>query len=93
MKRLAIGCIVALGMVLGGAVSAQAGEVNGNGDPIPGAHRASSICAFSGQNDNPDDPFEGGRVQSYGQIVKAGFKAEVPSPGQVCRGNFVFPEE
>src|SRR5215208_7108887 len=30
---------------------------------------ANSICSFSGQNDVPLDPEEGGLVQSYGQIV------------------------
>ncbi len=30
---------------------------------------------------------EGGQVQSYGQIVKAGGKSEVPSPGFACNPN------
>jgi hypothetical protein len=99
MKRGAIGCIVALGLVLGGAASAQAGEINGNGDPIPGAHKASSICAFSGrdlpdaqenQPNIPDDFVTGGRVQNYGKYVSHGLKAAVPSPGEACRGNVEF---
>jgi hypothetical protein len=54
MKRAVIGCIVALGLVVGGGAGAAfAGETNGNGDPVPGAHKASSACAFSGQ-DLPD---------------------------------------
>lgn len=58
-----------------------------------GPDHANSICSFSGLNDNPDDPVEGGRVQSYGQIVRAGFKAEVPSPGLLCNGHlFPYPE-
>jgi hypothetical protein len=102
MKRMTIGCIVALGLVLGGATSAQAGETNGNGDPIPGAENASSACAFSGQDlpdaieGNPpgfdDDFVTGGHVQSYGQWVRAGFKDMVPSPGDACRGNVEFGE-
>ena len=102
MKRIAIGCLVALGLVVGGATAANAGEVNGNGDPIPGAHVASSACAFSGQDtpdeieNNPpgfdDDEITGGRAQSYGQYVKAGLKAFVPSPGVACRGNVGFEE-
>jgi hypothetical protein len=59
-----------------------------------GPEHARSICSFSGQNDTPDDPEEGGRVQSYGQIVAAGFKAEVPSPGFACnpeKGPFEGP--
>lgn len=60
-------------IVVGGAAGASAGEVNGNGDPTPvQEYRAGSICSFSGLNDDPDDPrpFEGGRVQSFGDIVQ-----------------------
>jgi hypothetical protein len=58
-----------------------------------GTDHANSICSFSGLNDVPDDPVEGGRVQSYGQIVAAGGKAEVPSPGMLCNGHlFPYPE-
>ena len=58
-----------------------------------GTEHANSICSFSGLNDVPDDPEEGGRVQSYGQIVAAGGKAFVPSPGMLCNGhNFPYPE-
>ncbi len=99
MKRVVITCAVALGLTVGGAMSAQAGEINGNGDPIPGAHRASSICAFSGrdlpdaqenQPNIPDDIVSDGHVQSYGRWVSHGFKAFVPSPGEACRGNVEF---
>jgi hypothetical protein len=102
MKRAVIGCIVALGLVVGGGAGAAfAGETNGNGDPIPGADRANSACAFSGQDlpdaeeGNPpgfdDDFVTGGHVQSYGQWVRAGHKADVPSPGDACRGGVEFP--
>jgi len=58
-----------------------------------GPDHANSICSFSGLNDEPDDPEEGGRVQSYGQIVRAGGKAEAPSPGLLCNGHlFPYPE-
>jgi len=77
-------------LVIGGSGAAFAGEVTGNGKPVPAPELANSICAFSGQNDVPDDPEEGGRVQSYGQIVKAGGKAEVPSPGIACNGHTGF---
>ena len=105
MKRVAIGCIVALGFVLGGAVSAQAGEVNGNGEWIPGAHVANSNCAYSGKDlpdsveNNPpgfdDDALNGvGNVQSYGaSFVRNGLKAFVPSPGDACRGGVPLPGE
>ena len=102
MKRAAIGCIVALGLVVsGGAGAAFAGEYNGNGDPIPGSQKANSACAFSGRDlpddveNNPpgfdDDAVTGGHVQSYGQFVRAGLKGAVPSPGDACRGGVEFP--
>ena len=50
MKKIVIGFVAALGLVLSTGSGAMAGEVNGNGDPIPGAHNASSECAFSGQD-------------------------------------------
>lgn len=100
MKRVVITCTVALGLSLGGAMSAQAGETNGNGDPIPGAFMASSACAFSGQdlpdaeeNQPPefnDDFVTDEHVQSYGRWVSHGFKDAVPSPGVACRGNVEF---
>lgn len=50
-----------------------------------------SICHFSGLNDDPDAPFpEGGRVQSYGQLVRQGLKGAVPSPGFACNPNNGF---
>lgn len=101
MKRAVIGCIVALGLVVGGgAGAAVAGETNGKGDPIPGAQNASSACAFSGQdlpdaeeNQPPefnDDFVTDQHVQSYGRWVSHGFKDAVPSPGEACRGNVEF---
>jgi hypothetical protein len=82
---------------------AFAGEITGNGKPTPIAtFRAGSICSFSGQNDNPDSEelFDGGRVQSFGDIVQEaigvlgdghGASALVPTirsegPGVACRG-------
>ena len=62
MKRLIASCAVAVGLVLVGAGSASAGEVNGNGGAIPGAHNASSECAFSGQ-DTKDASAGGTEVQ------------------------------
>ncbi|MDI3193411.1 hypothetical protein QK290_02845 [Pseudarthrobacter sp. AL07] len=79
-------CTLAL-MGMTTAPASAAGQVE------RGPDHANSICSFSGLNDVPDDPVEGGRVQSYGQIVAAGFKAEVPSPGMLCNGhNFPYPE-
>ena len=57
----------------------------GKGDRGP--EHANSICSFSGLNETPDDPEESGQAQSYGQIVRAGGKAFVPSPGVACNGH------
>ena len=79
-------CTLAL-MGMTTAPASAAGQVE------RGPDHANSICSFSGLNDVPDDPVEGGRVQSYGQIVKAGGKAFVPSPGMLCNGHlFPYPE-
>jgi len=48
MKRLAIGCAIALGLVAAGSSAAYAGETNVNGDPTSGPSHASSECAYSG---------------------------------------------
>ena len=78
-------------MVVGFGGTAFAGEITGNGKPTPIAgFRAKSICSFSGQNDNPDDPIEGGRVQNWGSIPKAvrdQLAAGGESPGVQCNGH------
>jgi hypothetical protein len=43
---------------------------------------------YSGLND--DTAEEPGRVQNYGQIVRAGFKDFAPSPGEACNGHTGF---
>ncbi|WP_426297542.1 hypothetical protein [Arthrobacter sp. R-11] len=74
-------------------VGLSAAPASAQGQVERGPEHANSICSFSGLNDVPDDPVEGGRVQSYGQIVRAGFKSEVPSPGMLCNGHlFPYPE-
>ena len=104
MKRIAIGCLVTLGLVVGGASAAYAGEYNGKGEVLKaGAHVANSACAYSGRDlpddveNNPvpeanDDGITGGHVQNYGQYVRAGLKGspELPSPGVACRGGVEF---
>jgi hypothetical protein len=63
-----------------------------------GTENANSICSFSGLNDEPLDPEEGGLVQSYGQIVAAGFldptdKTTMERPGVLCNAHlFPYPE-
>src|SRR4051794_11961612 len=85
----AAGCTAAILAVGGGP--AFAGEYNGKGEPIGAPSHANSICVFSGQN---NEALEGepGRVQSYGQLVRAGLKgtAEAPSPGFACNGHTGF---
>ena len=100
MKRIAVGCVLALGLVLGSSAAATAGEYNGKGEYVPGGENGKSACSYSGRDvpddleNNPpggdDDFITGGHVQSYGQIVKDGGKTMVPSPGVACRGNATF---
>ena len=55
--RTVLGTTAATLLLLGAGVgSAQAGEVNGKGDPIPAPLRANSICVFSGLEDGRDFP-------------------------------------
>lgn len=69
-------CAVAVGVTAGPAV---ADEAHGKGR---------SACHFSGLNDDPDEAFPfGGRVQSYGQLVRQGVKDQFPSPGEACNPN------
>ena len=55
-------CSFAVTATATGAFASEKGQFEqGNGR---------SICMFSGLNDDPDEPGEEGRVQSFGQIVK-----------------------
>ncbi|MGB7817459.1 MAG: hypothetical protein WBL35_01815 [Ornithinibacter sp.] len=99
MKRTASVCIVALGLVLGGAATAQAGEYNGKCGAVPGGQNGKSECSYSGRDvtddleGNPpgyDDDFltsQRNYTQSYGLFVSLGMKDMAPSPGVACRGN------
>jgi hypothetical protein len=107
MKRALAGSAIAVVLVGAMAGPAFAGEVGGNGKPTPiaqppeGRFQAGSICAFSGQNDNPTEEgeFAAGRVQSFGDIVQevarrsdgkevsAGARdIQSTGPGTECRG-------
>ena len=78
---------------------ALAGEITGNGKPVPAPTVAHSACSFSGHNDEPDNPLSGtenpgGQSQSYGQLNRLGiledFFGVTPkqfNPGDACRGN------
>lgn len=97
MKKVMIGGLLALGLLLGTGGAAIAGEYDGRGNPVPGGDQGASACSYSGRDvpddveGNPpgfdDDVFTGGHVQSYGILVKAGAKGFAPSPGDACRGN------
>ena len=101
MRKPALSAALAAAIVLAMGGTAFAGEITGNGKPTPiNGGQAGSICAFSGQNDDPDaEGVEGGRVQSFGDIVQEtvrvvgdrGASTLVPTiraegPGAACRG-------
>lgn len=100
MKRLAVACVCAVGLVLSGAATAQAGEYNGKGESVPGGENGKSACSYSGRDvpdsveGNPfpfldDDALTSQRnyTQTYGLFVSLGLKDMAPSPGEECRGN------
>ena len=79
MKRYVVVLAVMALLVVSLAVPAFAGE--------QALGRANSICAASGQNDEPEEEFpEDGRTQSYGQLVKKGVAAPGEEPGRAARG-------
>jgi hypothetical protein len=85
-----------------GAGPAFGGEIKGPGSPtgIPvgeseataGPEHANSICVYSGLNHFHEGEFGELpiRTQSYGQLVVAGYKGIVPSPGVACNGHTGF---
>lgn len=96
MKTLVAGALCAPVLVIAGAGTAFAGEVTGpprdgfaTGHWTPVANYVmQSICAFSGLNANhPDKAGVFPTVQSYGMAVRAGYKADAPSPGVACNGH------
>lgn len=48
MKRVMWTCAITFGLLVSGAGAASAGEVNGNGKPIPAPDHAASECVYSG---------------------------------------------
>jgi hypothetical protein len=103
MKRAVIAAALAAVMAAAVSGTALAGEITGNGKSTPVSEfQAGSICAFSGQNDDPNEEglFNDGRVQSFGDIVQEaivvlgdghGASSLVPiitaeGPGVSCRG-------
>jgi hypothetical protein len=73
-KRLFAAAVCAATVAGLSAGSAFAGEITGNGKWIAGSPDAplngKSECAYSGQNDDPNEAFpNGGRTQSWGQLT------------------------
>ena len=95
-RRSLVTAAVCAAALAGSSVGiAGAGETTGNGKPTAGPTHANSICAFSGQNDDPTAPITeagngngpGGRTQSWGQDVRYGiYSPHVFNPGDACRG-------
>lgn len=77
-------------MLTAGGTAASAGEITGNGRLLE--VKGQSICAYSGQNDGFHDPQyqhgpdDTGRVQSFGQVVKA-YGPMGGVPGTACNPN------
>ena len=90
--------LVGVGM---GPASADPGVDGARGQVEAGLNHSNSICAASGLNDVPLDPEEGGRVQSYGQIVRFAGVQKFPgadgtvrsAPGNECNAHLMpWPE-
>ena len=89
-KRAVVGAAICASAIVGVGVDGAfaAGRFE------QGVEQSRSVCAFSGLNDDPEAEFpEDGRVQSYGQLVSKGLKAEFPSPGDACNPTKPPPEE
>lgn len=77
------------------ATPALAGEVNGSTkNPKEDFSNGSSICKFSGLNDDPlgEDPTQGppGRTQSFGQdVAKWDADPRDFNPGDICNPNIL----
>ncbi len=102
-KRLSVLLMGALMLALTAAPALAQGKPQDvpRGQVERGPAHANSICSFSGLNDTPDDPEEGGQVQSYGQIVGTLVKLGVhvnagpgpAAPGTECNGHLSpYPE-
>jgi len=91
-SRFAVALSVAALATSLGAGAVFAGEVNGAGTKHYFS-QGQSFCKFSGLNDDPTEAFpDDGRTQSYGQLVRKGLKAFLPSPGDACNPTKGFEE-
>ena len=71
-KKTRLGLVVCAALILG-ANAALAGEVDGQGNPVPGGDNGRSECSFSGQQDDGTNEgvFKSDRTQSWGQLFNA----------------------
>ena len=73
MRKPLVAAALAAAFLVATGGAASAGEITGNGKATPiNGFQAGSICAFSGQNDDPTgggDPFEDGRTQNWGHVL------------------------
>ena len=87
--------LVAAGTAFGGEIKgpgSPTGVPVGESEATAAPAHTNSICAFSGLNHFHEGEFGELpiRTQSYGQLVVAGFKDIVPSPGVACNGHTGF---
>ena len=104
LKSLFVAAVCGVALAAFTAGPAFGGEIKGPGSPtgIPaegpdtqGLAHANSICAASGLNEyhaGEEGEFLT-RTQSYGQLVRMGLKAFIPSPGEACNGHTGFFSE
>ena len=87
--------VVAAGPAFGGEIKgpgSPTGVPVGESEATAAPAHTSSICAYSGLNHFHEGEFGELpiRTQSYGQLVVAGYKDIVPSPGVACNGHSGF---
>ena len=94
LRKITLASLGSAALIVASAGVASAGEVTGTGADTPIRDGVSnSICAFSGLNNDPEEPELAGGTQSYGQGVRAGFGEDPGSifhPGNSCNGHTGF---
>jgi hypothetical protein len=83
MRRIAIGATLALGLTLGGASTAFAGEYNGKGDPIVRGGQPASACSYSGQDQSDDFEDNGPNGEGDDDFVTVPGKGTSTNPSGV----------
>lgn len=92
MKKVFLAIFVAVFLAAGPFSTVVAGEITGNGKWIAGSEDAplkgKSECAYSGREDEPDDPtFKGTMAQAWGLMSKElrDFLTSIGfAPGDAC---------